>query len=339
MNWSWRIGRIAGITLRMHVTFPLLLLWVAQGALRDGGTMEAALSAVLLILIVFAVVVMHEFGHALMARRFGIATHDITLLPIGGVARLERMPREPRQELLIAVAGPAVNVVLALVFAGVLAVIGGAGSFADLGTLLNDPAPFDGRVFLVQLVAINIWLLAFNLLPAFPMDGGRVLRALLSMRYRDHTRATMAAAAVGRVFAVIFGIVGLFVVGSPTLVLIAVFVWIAGTGEAMSVRNESALAGATLQSIMITEFRTVGPDDPLSHAAQMVIDGFQQDFPVVDEHGRLAGMLSRANLVRGLSEQGRDGLVRQVMRTDGPRTRPRRRSRVLPPSGASRCQC
>jgi Zn-dependent protease/CBS domain-containing protein len=319
MKWSWPIGRIAGIPLRVHATFPLLVAWIALMQWRDDGNVAATVAVVALILLVFTIVVLHELGHAMAARRYGVATRDITLLPIGGIARLERMPKEPKQELVIAAAGPAVNIGLAVLFALGLLATGGFGSMAEYAALLEADQPFELRLWLVRLVAINLWLVAFNILPAFPMDGGRVLRALLAMRYRDHTRATMAAARVGRMFAVLFGMLGVFVLNSPLLVLIAVFVWIAGSGEAAAVRASAALEGVTLRSVMITDLRTIGPDDPLSHAAQLVIDGFQQDFPVVSlTDGRLAGMLSRADLVRGLHEYGREGTVRAVMRTEGP---------------------
>lgn len=317
MKWSWPAGRILGIPLRVHVTFPLLLAWIALLQWRSDGNVAGAASVVLLVLLMFAIVVLHELGHAMAGRRYGVATRDITLLPIGGVARLERIPKEPRQELVIALAGPAVNVVLALTIGGALAATGGVGTLTDLTVLLEADPTFDLRQLAVRLVAVNVWLVAFNMLPAFPMDGGRVLRALLAIFYRDHARATDVAAKAGRFFAVVFGAVGLLVINSPLLVLIAVFVWIAATGEAAAVRTQVALDGVTLGTMMITDLRTVGPDDPLARAAQFVIDGFQQDFPVIESE-RFVGMLGRADLVRGLSEHGRDGRVREVMRVEGP---------------------
>lgn len=315
--WSWPIGRIAGIPIRVHITFPLLLVWIALMQRRAGGDGGEIVSVLTLILLVFTIVVLHELGHATAARRYGVRTRDITLLPIGGIARLERMPKEPRQELVIAVAGPAVNVVLAVVLSAVLFATGGFPAIADPAVVLEASGPFDWRLLLLRLVVINVWLVLFNMLPAFPMDGGRVLRALLAMRTGDHTRATLAATRIGRAFALLFGAAGLFVLNSPLLVLIAVFVWLAGAGEAAQVQASAALEGATLGAMMITDLRAVQPGDPLARAAQLVIDGFQQDFPVVeDEH--YVGMLARSDLVRGLAERGRDGVIRDVMRTDGP---------------------
>ena len=314
MKWSWSIGRIAGISVRVHATFPLLLLWVA---LRQGGGTAAAIAGVVAILVVFTIVLLHEFGHALMARRYGIGTHDITLLPIGGLARLERMPREPRQELAIAVAGPAVNVALALLFGGILFTTQGVRSLEALGVLLLPSQGLTLPGILAQLVEINVGLILFNLLPAFPMDGGRVLRALLALRSGDLARATRRAAQVGRVFAALFAFVGLFVWNNPSLVLIAVFVWLAGAGEAASVETEAALERTTVASLMITDLRTVAPEATLAEVADLVIAGSQQDFPVVAE-GRYLGMVGRADLLRGLTALGPQATVHTVMQQGGP---------------------
>lgn len=311
MKWSWRIGRVAGIDIAVHATFPLLLAWIAIVALGS-GTAASALFAVVLTLAVFVTVVLHELGHALTARHFGIRTTDITLLPIGGIARLEHLPREPRQELLITLAGPAVNVALAAALAGAFAL---RGDFGRLPELITSTAPATPSTLLAQLIALNLWLAAFNLIPAFPLDGGRVLRAILAARTRDYVRATLSAARVGRAFALVFGLVGLFVVGSPVLVLIALFVWLAAAAEAAAVQTTDALGGVRLSSLMITDIQTLAPADALSRAAQLTIAGFQQDFPVV-EGGALVGMLSQRDLVRGLAEHGGDALVRSVMRQD-----------------------
>ena len=207
MRWSFRLGSLFGIPVYLHFTFLLLLGFVALTRLVYGG-IGAAAGALLLVSSVFGLVVMHEMGHALAARRFGIGTRDVTLLPIGGVARLERNPGNPRQELWIALAGPAVNLVLAGLFGIVLALTGGS--------------------FFAQLLAINLALFAFNMLPAFPMDGGRVLRALLARRMGQRP-ATEIAVSVGKGMAVLLGVAGLF--WNPMLILIAFFVWTSGNQE------------------------------------------------------------------------------------------------------------
>lgn len=312
MRWSWRIGRIAGIAVYVHATFFLLLAWVGFSAYQREQSAAAVIAATGFILAVFAIVVLHELGHALTARRYGIATRDITLLPIGGVARLERMPREPRQELLVALAGPAVNVVLAAVLYVILELTSGAAPSAEdvalNGSLLQ-------RSVLGQLVVVNVWLALFNLIPAFPMDGGRVLRALLAMRSRDYARATEAAARVGRFFALVFGLVGLFVIGNPFLVFIALFVWLGAAGEAAAVQTSTVLDGVTLSDVMVTDVRTLEPSDRLSRAMQLILTGFQQDFPVL-ERGLVVGMLTRQDLVRGVAEHGPDVPVSAVMRRE-----------------------
>jgi Zn-dependent protease/CBS domain-containing protein len=312
MRWSWRIGRLAGIDVHVHATFWLLLAWIGLARYRVGGSLASIVPELVFILAVFGIVVLHELGHALTARRFGIATRDITLLPIGGVARLERMPREPRQELLIALAGPGVNIALAAALYAVLAVTGRASSVADVATLDGG---FLARALLERLVGVNLWLAGFNLIPAFPMDGGRVLRAALAMRGGNYARATEQAARVGRAFALLFGLLGLFVVGNPFLVFIALFVWLGAAGEAAAVQTSSTLAGVSVGHVMITDVRTLSPQDPLERAVRFVLDGFQQDFPVV-AGGEVVGVLTRAMLLRALAERGPAAPVDDVMQRD-----------------------
>jgi Zn-dependent protease len=307
-RWSWRIGRIAGIDVYVHATFPLLFLWIALSELgRASG--RAVVATLLLTVAVFVIVVLHECGHALVARRYGIRTRDITLLPIGGIARLERMPREPRQELLVALAGPAVNVVLAVLLYGVLAARGVTSAASLLAQSAGAPSLTNA---LAQLLGINVWLAAFNLIPAFPMDGGRVLRALVVRRSHDYVKATMIAARTGRALALVFAILGIFWLGSPMLALIALFVWIAATSEALTVRTAAALEHVPISGVMVTDFRTLSPNDTLARAAELTIDGFQHDFPVV-ENGTLVGMLTHRALLIGLSHRSRDAKVGDAM--------------------------
>lgn len=312
MKWSWRVGSVLGIALYIHATFLLLLAWVAIGEYQRSQSATAAFGGVVFVLAVFATVVLHELGHAMAARRYGIRTRDITLLPIGGIARLERMPREPRQELVVALAGPAVNVVIAGLLALYLSFVGGVTSFLETASLSDSLLD---RAFPARLLAVNLWLVLFNLIPAFPMDGGRVLRAVLAMRDHDYARATERAAQVGKFFALLFGVVGLFVIGNPFLVFIALFVWLAAAGEAAAAQTSAMLDGVPIQRLMITDVRTLEPADPLSQAVKSILDGFQQDFPVV-ENGVVLGMLTRGRLLKALAERGEHAAVGDVMERD-----------------------
>jgi Zn-dependent protease/CBS domain-containing protein len=301
MKWSWRIGRVAGIDVFLHATFLILLGWVGLSHYMARKSLEDALSGLFFIGSLFLIVVLHELGHALAARRYGIRTRDITLLPIGGVARLERMPEDPKQELAVALAGPAVNVALAIILAAILIP-------AAAWTALENMQLVGGN-FLEKLLYINVALAVFNLIPAFPMDGGRALRALLAMRL-DYVRATQVAASIGQGLALVFGFVGLF--WNPFLVFIALFVWMGAAGEASMVQMKSALGGIPVNRALITDFRTLSPDDSLQRAVEQVLAGFQHDFPVLQD-GHLVGVLTRKGLLAALAQKGEGSAVSQTM--------------------------
>ncbi|MBN9888367.1 site-2 protease family protein [Salipiger abyssi] len=290
MSWSFSIGRLFGSELRVHATFFLLLAWVAAAAWPQGGAV-AALQNVVFVLALFACVVAHEFGHALTARRYGIKTPDITLLPIGGMARLERMPEKPAQEILVALAGPAVNIVIW----AVLITFGASTDLEELANFGGSPGAFLG-----QLAAVNLFLALFNLLPAFPMDGGRVLRALLATRM-DRVHATRAAANAGQVMAFLFAFWGL-ASGNFMLLLIALFVYFAGQAESQDVTSRAVASGLMARDAMITSFESLRPEDPLHVAAQTLIRTTQHEFPVLDPEGKLAGFLTRTALFQGMAE-------------------------------------
>ncbi len=301
-TWSWRLTRVFGIDVYVHQTFFLLVAFMALSSLLGGQGLAAMLRGLLLLGAVFASVVVHEFGHALMARRFGVRTWDITLLPIGGLARLEKMPERPSEQLSVALAGPAMNVAIALVLFVLVTLLGLRAGVDSIG--------FTGSSFLTQLMWLNLLLAGFNLLPGYPMDGGRVLRALLAMHMAPET-ATQIAARVGQGVAVAFGIIGLFV--SPFLVLIGVFVWLGAQAEHEFSAVKVALGGLSVREGMITDFQSLSPHDRLSRAVELTLGGFQQDFPVV-EGDRLIGVLTHSALLRGLSERGADIPVLQIMR-------------------------
>jgi Zn-dependent protease/CBS domain-containing protein len=304
MSWSLPVFRIAGIQLRIHITFLLLIAWLAFGYYAQGGSAVAA-SRVIFVLLLFLCVVLHEFGHAFAAKAFGINTPDITLLPIGGVARLERMPEEPVQELIIAVAGPLVNVVIALG----LFVVGGSQGLLNRSTV-------EGGGLVAQLLTINIILVLFNLLPAFPMDGGRVLRALLATRM-SYARATQVAATVGQGFAFIFGFLGLFG-PNPFLLFIALFVYIGASQEAALAQMKDVSRRFPVSSAMVREFRTLTENATLQEAVDALLATSQHDFPVVDETGSVAGLLTRHDLIAALRKNDPGLRVGDVMRRDIP---------------------
>lgn len=312
MNASTKVGRVFGIDVQVHVTFWLLLAYVGFHEYMGERSVRAAVGGVGFVLLVFATVVVHELGHAAMARRFGIATKHITLYPTGGVAQLERMPEDPRQELLVALAGPAVNVALAVVSVVALVALRQKLSVSDAFT--------GGGSLLARFAAVNTVMALFNLLPAFPMDGGRVLRAVLAMR-TSYVEATRRAAGVGRIMAVVLALVG--ILASPMLVVVAVFVWIGATAEATEAKTREALSGLPVQAAMLSEVRTIHPDDTLGRVAELLLETPQVDFPVLRE-GRLVGMLAHDALIAGLaSEQGgREARVASAMTAAGPTVEP-----------------
>jgi Zn-dependent protease/predicted transcriptional regulator len=304
MRWSWKIGRLAGIDLYVHATFPLLLGWVAFSQWSASKSLDIVASGVAFILALFACVVLHEFGHALEARRFGIATKDITLLPIGGLARLERMPEKPREELWVTVAGPAVNVCIATALFVWLTLTNG---WVPMGQLSVGAGSF-----LERIMVANVYLVVFNLIPAFPMDGGRMLRALLATRI-EYLKATQIAAGIGQGLALLFGVVGLFT--NPFLMLIALFVWIGAAQEASAVQMKSALAGTPIRAAMITDFQVLSPSDTLADAVKLILQGSQQDFPVVEQF-RVIGILTRSDLLVALAKYRQDHVIAPIMHSE-----------------------
>lgn len=275
MSWSVNIGSIAGTAIRIHVTFLLFLAFVFGGGLLAGNLATAVVSLGF-ILLLFACVLAHEFGHILTARAFAVETPDVTLLPIGGVARLSRMPENPGQEFLIAVAGPLVNLAIA-----------GALMAAHFAAMPGPPA-----ALLARLAQVNLLLAVFNMVPAFPMDGGRVLRAALATRL-GHVRATRIAAAIGQLAAVALGVAGLLY-SNPMLIFIALFVYLAAASEAQMVVLRAMARDVPVTVAMVTRFAALAPGTPLAGAAQALMQVSETGFPVVDDEARLIGFVDRA---------------------------------------------
>lgn len=301
--WSLRIATVAGIPIRIHFTFVLLLLWLGFAARAQRRSVTGEIGFILLL---FACVVLHELGHAVMARRFAVKTREIVLYPIGGIARLEDMPRGGA-ELFIALAGPAVNVILMAVLAAVML------AFGIPGNRWLVPLAADAGV-VPKLFTANFVLFAFNLIPAFPMDGGRVLRAALSFVLSDE-RATRIAATVGQGIAILFGAFGLLA-WNPVLLLVALFVFLGAAQEASFSARRAVVQGRNAREAMVTRFETLAPQDTLGRAAGALLATHQQDFPVLDAWNRIAGVLPRSRLLAGLASSGNDALVLEFMVRD-----------------------
>ncbi|ATQ69956.1 MULTISPECIES: site-2 protease family protein [Methylosinus] len=304
MRWSITLGSFKGTAVRIHVTFILLLAWIGFSAYRSGG-LEAARDSVLFILLIFTCVVLHEFGHILTARRFGIVSTEVTLLPIGGVANLAHMPEKPAQELLVAIAGPMVNIAIAI------ALFVALGTFhPEALTQLDDP-----QLGLVpRLAAANLFLAVFNMIPAFPMDGGRVLRAALAL-WLDRAKATRIAASIGQIFAFLLGFLGLF--GNPLLVFIAIFVYMAAAGEAQMTVASEATRGLAVADAMETRIAAIDWGADLSEAVDILLATSQEEFPVVNGP-RFMGLLGRADIIEALKSEARSAPIAPYVRRDPP---------------------
>lgn len=284
VKWSFRVATVAGIQVRIHATFVLLLGYYAWIGYLD-GQWEGAQASVIFMLLLFLCVLLHEFGHAFAARAFGIRTPDITLLPIGGLARLERMPTSPWQELVIAVAGPAVNVVIV---AGLLLFTGGGIPWDHLLYI----SPVDGLA--MGLLKLNCLLIAFNMIPAFPMDGGRVLRALLATRLR-HSLATLIAARVGQGIAVLFVLAALR--GNPMLMIIGFFVFLGAQQELIYAKMREAARRFRVGEIMETRYETIPESLPLGELSSVLLGSNQNTFPVVGGDLEFRGFAERSELL------------------------------------------
>jgi Zn-dependent protease/predicted transcriptional regulator len=312
MKRSLKIGAVSGIGIFLHWTFLLLVAALGAFYYVQSQSISGALAGVGLILAVFVCVVLHELGHALTARRFGVGTRSITLYPIGGLARLQRIPSEPMKEFWIAIGGPAVNLVIAIVLGIVLVALG--GSFNPFALQAPGSHP------VASLMWINLALTGFNLLPAFPMDGGRVLRALLAMR-QDYASATQTAANVGQAMAILFGLFGLLSF-NPVLLFIALFVYVGAQQESKQAMYRTFTEGTPVRQAMVTRFARLEEEDTLDDAVDELLAGTDHDFPVVKE-GKVVGLLRRKQLIEALSAHDRDTSVREVADreffTTGPR--------------------
>jgi Zn-dependent protease len=306
MKWSLKIAKIAGINVFLHWTFIVLLLGVLAAGIRNVGSTENSLNGFWFILLLFLFVLLHELGHALMGKRFGVKTNHITLLPIGGVAAMEHIPEKPWQEMLIALAGPAVNFVLAFLILIILALSGPVPAISDWWS------PVSNDNMLYSLFTTNIMLFSFNLIPAFPMDGGRVLRALLSMKFGRY-KATNIAVRIGQLLAiglVLYGLLPTF--GNIWMVFIGIFIYLGAGAEGNYESTRSVLSKYKVQDAIMHHFTPLQSKDTIGHAVKILLDGQEKEFVVLEEDA-VVGTLTRDEMIEGLGHYGKEAALSEVM--------------------------
>lgn len=306
MHWSLSLGKIFGIRIKVHWTFFLLIAWVVMVGFTRGDNNLTIFLTTVYVLSIFGCVVLHELGHALMARRFDIPTKKITLLPIGGVASLQRIPEKPKQELLVAVAGPLVNVVIAAL---ILPFLGPIENYIPKEGVSQALSTITVHNFWFALFSINLLLVLFNLIPAFPMDGGRMLRAGLAMQM-SRLKATHIASSIGQLLAVVFFFTGLFL--NPFLLLIGVFVFFGARGEDMMVQQYEILRDHYAEEAMVTDLHTFGPDTDLRTVMKHMLSSNDDTF-LVEDHGETKGWITREQLIREFREHHEEKKLREIV--------------------------
>tara|TARA_R110002049_G_scaffold55337_3_gene153604 strand:- start:6931 stop:8094 length:1164 start_codon:yes stop_codon:yes gene_type:complete len=306
MKANLNLGSVSGIKIIVHWTFFFLIVWIVFSELGRGGTTNSVLFNVALVLAVFVCVVLHELGHALTAKRFGIDTKKITLLPIGGMATLERIPESPKQELLVTIAGPLVNIIIAILLYYIVPVQDFIHlNFTESFEVLMS---FTLKNFLFYLFIVNVGLVVFNLISAFPMDGGRILRALLAMKM-NRVKATQIASSIGQVLAVFFLLIGLLY--NPFLIVIALFIFLGAYGENQIVQHLALLKGHTVEDAMLINITTFSPNDAIDLVVNKIISGTETNFIVVKDHD-IKGVLYHKDII---DNSNKNVLVKDVMDT------------------------
>ncbi|MDP2175208.1 MAG: site-2 protease family protein [Bacteroidota bacterium] len=303
MKYALQLGKFFGIKVQIHWSFLILLSWIVISNVRSGSGTVQTLWSILFVLTIFLCVTLHEFGHALAAKRFGIKTKDITLLPIGGLARLESIPEKPREELIVAIAGPLVNIAIVLLLYPLIHFT------TDITSTISSLTSITSQNFLFNLMFINLWLAIFNLIPAFPMDGGRVLRALLAFRLERH-KATAIAARIGQMLAVGFIFLGFF--SNPFLVLIGLFIFLGAQGETEYTQAKSMLKGYTVNDVIMKQYQTLSPNDTIKEAVALLLNGQSKSFLVIDNE-QVLGTLNRDEIIKALSSEGENSSINHVM--------------------------
>lgn len=301
MKYSLYLGKVAGIKISIHWTFIILLAWIVMGNMRSGLTFNEMLWSVGFVLTIFVCVILHELGHSIAALQFNIKTRYITILPIGGVAQLESMPEKPKEELIVALAGPAVNFIIAAILF----------PFVNFNTNLSEIESIN-RIgpanFLPTLMSLNIWLAIFNLIPAFPMDGGRVLRALLGFKV-SHAKATRIAASVGQVLAIAFVFFGFS--SNPFLIFIGLFIFLGAQAEANYSQSKLLLKGYTVKNVVMSEIPVIEEDASIRDAVSKLLNSQNRNY-VVTRDGKPVGTLTRESIIKAVAERGESSSVMEV---------------------------
>jgi len=320
MGNSLRLFRIRGIDIRVHITFPLILIWAAiQFGWLNGLGIQGALFGVIVTLLLFAIVVLHELGHSWAALHYGVPVKQIVLLPIGGVAQLARMPEKPIQEFVIAIAGPLVNVGLGVILVLIAPYAGFDFTLGKISANLSELARASMSSVFAYIFISNLFLAVFNLLPAFPMDGGRVLRAILATRM-SYPRATAIAVTIGQVLAWMLGLYG-FLGGGFFMVLIAIFIYVGAGQEGQLVQLRSVLGSIRVEQAYSRHAQTLSLDSTLKDAVDLTLNSFQADFPICDGT-HLVGIVTHSKLIQALNSYPLETPVRQIMVEDIPTVRP-----------------
>jgi len=307
MKANLSLGRVFGTEIKVHWTFFFLILWIIFNELKRGGNTESILFNIAVVLAVFLCVIIHEFGHALTAKRFGIITKKITLLPIGGMASMEKIPESPKQELLVTLAGPLTNVVIALLLYFTIPVK--ELMYLNFTETFEILSSFSIQNFLFYLFIVNIALVIFNLIPAFPMDGGRILRAFLATK-TSRIKATQIASTIGQIIAVIFFLIGLLY--NPFLVFIALFIFLGAYGENELVHQLELLKGHTVEEAMMINITVFNPDDSIDLVVNKIISGTENNFVVVQD-SKIVGLLFHKDIINNSNQ---NVLVKDIMDTN-----------------------
>lgn len=313
MNNALKLGKIRGIDVKMHFTFPLILIWagLSFGFFQRGG-LEGAVYGVLVTSLVFLIVLLHELGHSIAAQYYQVPVKQIILLPIGGVAQLEEIPEDPKKELVIAAAGPLVNLILGIVLFLVAPLVGQSFSAESLTSFAAVLGQLSFSSIFIYVFITNLFIGVFNLIPAYPMDGGRILRALMATRL-SYTRATAIAVAIGQLLSWGFGLWG-FLNGNFFLIILAFFIYSGAAQEGKMVQTKHVLGDLKVEQAYSRGVRSISLNEPLETALHATLNSFQSSFPICQD-GNLAGMLPYSTLVRALEKRDIGTPIRDVMQT------------------------